>query len=249
MREREKERERGEIAFFIDVHMIITIDISQVAFLLRVDVAITLSYLRLALNPDDSVAFSSVMNKPPRGLPLAVEDALKKVQEDQAMGLDRGTMGGKSLMEIARSVVDPKAGGSKGGLSDTHIKKLSIFINLMDRLADDVSGMSPSESISHILNITGYAAWLKAALDRKKKREKGDEEEESEGGAGPSTSGAAAAKEKGRPSSSEKSQVAEDEEEVEEDEGEEGGRVVKYPMVGLKGGVGDGRREGVNGRV
>lgn len=39
-----------------------------------------------------SVAFALVMNKPPRGLPVSVEKALKSIQEDRAL------QGGSSLL-------------------------------------------------------------------------------------------------------------------------------------------------------
>ncbi|MBF2759429.1 MAG: DNA helicase II [Ectothiorhodospiraceae bacterium AqS1] len=100
-------------------------------FYARGEIKNALAYCRLALNPDDDVAFARVVNFPPRGI------------GDRTIGLLReiALSHGQSLWETAKTMMD----GST--LTARARESLRAFLDLIDSIAREFTGLSLKERI------------------------------------------------------------------------------------------------------
>ncbi|HSS45078.1 MAG TPA: UvrD-helicase domain-containing protein [Thermoanaerobaculia bacterium] len=114
----------------------------------RAEVKDTLAYLRLAVRPEDDLAFRRVVNVPARGIGAATLDRIaEKARESR-----------RSWWEVC---ADPPA-----GLPDRARLALSRFRSLIEGLREKVPSDSPSVLLEHLLVASGYAALYANSDDR-----------------------------------------------------------------------------------
>jgi DNA helicase-2/ATP-dependent DNA helicase PcrA len=117
------------------------------SFYERAEVRDIVSYLKLALNPDDSVALLRVINTPPRGL------GKQTVEELQRRAADYGV----SLWETIRIVTSQ--GENFGPRAVSALKGFQNLINTLVALADK---QPASEVVKAAIIETGYSTALKS---------------------------------------------------------------------------------------
>jgi DNA helicase-2/ATP-dependent DNA helicase PcrA len=117
------------------------------SFYERAEVRDIVSYLKLALNPHDSVALLRVINTPPRGLGKQTLDELDRRAKDY----------GVSLWETVGIVT-----GQGEGMGPRAVSALKGFQSIVSRLVEAASKQPASEVVKAAILDTGYAAALKA---------------------------------------------------------------------------------------
>src|SRR5262245_38792638 len=125
--------------------------VKGLAFFERKENRDVLAYLRLMVNPKDSVSFLRIVNEPARGIGKISLDKLQSFAADQEIGLL------EAAGQVAR-IPDIKGKGATG-LRDFH----KLMIELRAKLE-----LPPHELMAVVLEKTGYAAML---------RESGEEED------------------------------------------------------------------------
>jgi ATP-dependent DNA helicase UvrD/PcrA len=103
-----------------------------------------LSYLKVMLNPDDSVALKRIVNLPVRGIG---KTSLEKVEAH----CDQTNV---SLMQGLRDV------GTNGLLSTAVTKKIKAFVALMDSFSALFQSRSPVDVVREVIVRSGYQAML-----------------------------------------------------------------------------------------
>jgi DNA helicase-2/ATP-dependent DNA helicase PcrA len=155
---RDGDRSGGEVAIFYrtnaqsrvfeeellkyDVPYVI---VGGVRFYDRAEVKDTLAYLRVLMNPVDTVSLKRIINKPARGIGKTTVD-----RADEA-----AIANGTSLLESLRAVADGRAGGRSA-------PKVALFLEMMDELGRDIEGRRPADAIARVLDRTGYLRALEA---------------------------------------------------------------------------------------
>ena len=114
----------------------------------RAEVKDTLAYLRLAVRPEDDLAFRRVVNVPARGIGAATLDRIAEKARES----------GRSWWEVC---ADPPA-----GLPDRARMALSRFRSLIEGLREKAPSDSPSALLEHLLVASGYAALYEHSDDR-----------------------------------------------------------------------------------
>jgi DNA helicase-2/ATP-dependent DNA helicase PcrA len=117
------------------------------SFYERAEVRDIVSYLKLALNPHDSVALMRVINTPPRGLGKQTLDELDRRAKDY----------GVSIWEAIGIVT-----GQGEGFSPRAVSALKGFQSLLTRLVETAQQQPASEVVKTAILDTGYADALKA---------------------------------------------------------------------------------------
>ncbi|HEU4594938.1 MAG TPA: UvrD-helicase domain-containing protein [Pyrinomonadaceae bacterium] len=117
------------------------------SFYERAEVRDIVSYLKLALNPHDSVALLRVINTPPRGLGKQTLDELDRRAKDY----------GVSLWETVGIVT-----GQGEGFGPRAVSALKGFQSIINRLVEAASKEPASEVVKAAILDTGYAAALKS---------------------------------------------------------------------------------------
>jgi DNA helicase-2/ATP-dependent DNA helicase PcrA len=115
--------------------------VGGVRFYARAEVKDALAYLRLAMNPQDSVAVRRVVNNPARGIGKATVERAAQIAH-----LEEG-----SILDGLRGVA--QEGGRAGA-------KVATFIALADQLAREVPSKEPAEAIAYALDRSGYLRHL-----------------------------------------------------------------------------------------
>ncbi len=123
------------------------------SFYERMEVRDIIAYLKLALNPNDSIALDRVINSPPRGIGRTTMEEIERRQKDY----------GVSLWETIDLVIkDPEK------LSSRAVNALRGFRNIVTRLGELASNENP-ESTSPVSDVvraalvdTGYDYWLRS---------------------------------------------------------------------------------------
>ena len=127
--------------------------IGGLRFYERKEIKDVLAYLRVLINPDDSVSLKRIVNVPARGIG---KTSLEKV-EKCCMGKDL------TLFEGLRHA-------SQGGLVGTAAtKKIENFINIMDHLDSIYRQSNPLELLTEVIDRSGYATMLKNEDTRESK--------------------------------------------------------------------------------
>ncbi len=111
-------------------------------FYARKEVKDVLSYLRVILNPEDSVSLKRVINVPPRGIGKTSLDKIEAHAAEQGLSLI-------DALRKARSIVSTAPAG-----------KIAAFVTLVDELTPLCQGTPEPEFLKHVLDRTGYGAML-----------------------------------------------------------------------------------------
>ena len=122
------------------------------SFYERMEVRDIIAYLKLALNPNDSIALGRVINSPPRGIGKTTIEELERRAKDYEM----------SLWETLSNVIEQP--GSLGPRAITALKSFRSIINKLAKLAEtpDESSKEPVSDIVRAAIIeTGYELSLR----------------------------------------------------------------------------------------
>ena len=122
------------------------------SFYERMEVRDIIAYLKLALNPNDSIALGRVINSPPRGIGKTTIDELERRAKDYEL----------SLWEtIAIAIEQP---GDLGPRAISALKNFRSIVNKLAKLADTPDGTS-KEPVSDVVRAaiieTGYESSLR----------------------------------------------------------------------------------------
>jgi DNA helicase-2/ATP-dependent DNA helicase PcrA len=120
--------------------------IGGVSFYERQEIKDVLAYLSLMANPKDDLAFTRVVNVPPRGVGATSLEKLTECARDR----------GLPLLAMARQA------SSVPGLKDRAVAALRDFGLLMDEL-NALRDHTAEEVTARLLSLTGYYAFLKDA--------------------------------------------------------------------------------------
>ena len=122
--------------------------VGGVGFYERREIKDALAYLRVLVNPDDTVSLLRIINVPARGLGKTTIEKVEGYATQARLSLFNGLK--KMLTEGAPSI-PPSA-----------TKKLAEFVRMMDSFRDLASRSLVSETFHRILDATAYVAELKA---------------------------------------------------------------------------------------
>ncbi len=109
----------------------------------RREVRDMVAWLRLLVNPTDTMAFLRIVNVPPRGIGATTVGRLRASAEEW----------GVPLLEAARRTAEGKGRAAKA---------LRGFIELYDRLIEDARDLPTAQLVMHIAELTGYLEGLRA---------------------------------------------------------------------------------------
>lgn len=111
----------------------------------RAEVKDIISYLKLALNPNDDIALGRIINSPPRGIGKTTMDSLYRQQKDL----------GVSLWETLALAVDQQSVGPRAGAA------LDTFKQIIAHLIERVERSEPLSDVVKAATLeTGYVRWL-----------------------------------------------------------------------------------------
>jgi DNA helicase-2/ATP-dependent DNA helicase PcrA len=122
--------------------------VGGVGFYERREIKDALAYLRVLVNPDDSISLLRIINVPARGLGKTTIEKVESFASERRLSLFAGL---KKLIEEGAPSIPPSA-----------TKKLVEFVKLMDSFRDLAKRSLVSEIFSRVLEATGYEAELKA---------------------------------------------------------------------------------------
>ncbi|MFN3974029.1 MAG: ATP-dependent helicase [Dehalococcoidia bacterium] len=126
--------------------------VGAIRFYQRREVKDLLAYLRLLVNPSDTVSLQRVINTPPRGIGQKAQDAL--VRHAQALGVPPGEV----LMQIAHNSVGLM-------LPTPPPAALQRFAKLLEGLTTLAHSLDLVSLIDAVVEHTGYKEWLLAQED------------------------------------------------------------------------------------
>ncbi len=122
------------------------------SFYERMEVRDIIAYLKLALNPNDSIALGRVINSPPRGIGKTTIDELERRAKDYEL----------SLWETIGIAIEQP--GDLGPRAISALKNFRGIVNKLAKLADSPDGTS-KEPVSEVVRAaiieTGYEASLR----------------------------------------------------------------------------------------
>ena len=114
------------------------------SFYKRAEVQDALAYVRLAMHPDDDIAFLRVLNVPPRGIGKTSVEALR----------DAARINSSSLWTSMEDFVTATTAGRA-------VAPLRAFMELVARIQSALSEKEPADFIRFVLDESGYMAMLK----------------------------------------------------------------------------------------
>ncbi|MEP6802510.1 MAG: UvrD-helicase domain-containing protein [Acidobacteriota bacterium] len=114
----------------------------------RAEVKDALAYLRLAVRPEDDLAFRRVVNVPARGIGTATLDRIAAAASES----------GRSWWDVS--------GEALAGLTDRARVALGRFRALVSDLHGRAESYSPSAMLEHLLDASGYAALYEGSAER-----------------------------------------------------------------------------------
>ena len=114
------------------------------SFYKRAEVQDALAYVRLAMHPEDDIAFLRVLNVPPRGIGKTTVEALR----------DTARANSTSLWTAMEDFVTATATGRA-------VAPLRAFMDLIARIQSALNEKEPADFIRFVLDETGYMAMLK----------------------------------------------------------------------------------------
>ena len=114
------------------------------SFYKRAEVQDALAYVRLAMHPDDDIAFLRVLNVPPRGIGKATVEALR----------DTASKNGTSFWNAMEDFVTAAAAGRA-------VAPLRAFMDLISHIQSALTEKGPADFIRFILDESGYLTMLR----------------------------------------------------------------------------------------
>jgi DNA helicase-2/ATP-dependent DNA helicase PcrA len=114
------------------------------SFYKRAEVQDALAYVRLAMHPDDDIAFLRVLNVPPRGIGKTTVEALR----------DTASKNGTSFWNAMEDFVTAASAGRA-------VAPLRAFMDLIARIQAALAEKEPADFIRFVLDESGYLAMLK----------------------------------------------------------------------------------------
>jgi DNA helicase-2/ATP-dependent DNA helicase PcrA len=114
------------------------------SFYKRAEVQDALAYVRLAMHPDDDIAFLRVLNVPPRGIGKTSVEALRDTARKNSSSL---------WTSMEDSVTATTAGRA--------VAPLRAFMELVARIQSALNEKEPADFIRFVLDESGYMAMLK----------------------------------------------------------------------------------------
>jgi DNA helicase-2/ATP-dependent DNA helicase PcrA len=117
--------------------------VGGVRFYDRAEVKDVLAYLRLVVNRADAMALRRIVNVPARGIGKATLERAEGLAAERGVPLIQGLRGAAA------------EGGRTGA-------RIAEFLELVERLAAELAGLSPAEAIGRVLERTGYLRALEA---------------------------------------------------------------------------------------
>jgi DNA helicase II / ATP-dependent DNA helicase PcrA len=114
------------------------------SFYKRAEVQDALAYVRLAMHPDDDIAFLRVLNVPPRGMGKTTVEALR----------DAARKNSSSLWTSMEDFVTATTAGRA-------VAPLRAFMELVARIQSALNEKEPADFIRFVLDESGYMAMLK----------------------------------------------------------------------------------------
>ena len=134
--------------------------IGSMRFYERAEVKDLLAYLRFLYNPSDSVSLLRILNRPPRGIGAATQDALQAYADEH----------GKCLWEGIEQALEQ---GVFSGASEGRLRRFHQLIgNLQSEL---VNGFSPEEYLKTVMEKSGYRTFLEGKEDGERRLENVEE--------------------------------------------------------------------------
>jgi len=119
----------------------------------RAEIKDALAYLRLIANRDDDASFERVVNLPTRGIGAKTVDEVREVAK----------LAVTSLWRAASQMI------ASGGLAARAASALKVFMDLVDQMANDVTGLPLHDQVDHMLQASGLLEHHK-----KEKAERGE---------------------------------------------------------------------------
>jgi DNA helicase-2/ATP-dependent DNA helicase PcrA len=117
--------------------------VGGVRFYDRAEVKDALAYLRLLFNPADAAALRRIVNKPARGIGKTT------VERAEQIAIDRGVTSLEGLRLFAGTETGRRAA-----------PKIHRFLDMLDRLRDEIMESTPSRALARALDESGYLAAL-----------------------------------------------------------------------------------------
>jgi DNA helicase-2/ATP-dependent DNA helicase PcrA len=114
------------------------------SFYKRAEVQDAMAYVRLAMHPDDDIAFLRVLNVPPRGIGKTTVEALR----------DTASKNGTSFWNAMEDFVTAATAGRS-------VAPLRTFMDLIARIQSALAEKEPADFIRFVLDESGYMAMLK----------------------------------------------------------------------------------------
>ena len=114
------------------------------SFYKRAEVQDALAYVRLAMHPEDDVAFLRVLNVPPRGIGKTTVESLRQLAKRN----------GTSLWTAMEDFVTATASGRA-------VTPLRVFMDLIARLESARKEKEPADFLRYVLEETGYMGMLR----------------------------------------------------------------------------------------
>jgi DNA helicase-2/ATP-dependent DNA helicase PcrA len=114
------------------------------SFYKRAEVQDALAYVRLAMHPDDDIAFLRVLNVPPRGIGKTTVESLR----------DTASKNGTSFWNAMEDLVTATAAGRA-------VAPLRAFMDLIARMQTALTEKEPADFIRFVLDESSYLAMLK----------------------------------------------------------------------------------------
>jgi DNA helicase II / ATP-dependent DNA helicase PcrA len=114
------------------------------SFYKRAEVQDALAYVRLAMHPEDDIAFLRVLNVPPRGIGKTTLEALRDAARKNSM----------SLWNAMEDLITATAAGRA-------VAPLRAFMDLISRIQSALTEKEPADFIRFVLDETGYMAMLR----------------------------------------------------------------------------------------
>jgi DNA helicase-2/ATP-dependent DNA helicase PcrA len=122
------------------------------SFYERAEVKDIIAYLKLALNPDDDIALSRIINSPPRGIGKTTLDSIGRMQQDF----------GVSLYETIRLTVEQRSLGPRATAS------LDVFLQVINGLAEKAASAT---SVADVVKAATVETSYVRALQEEKTEE------------------------------------------------------------------------------
>src|SRR5437870_2367314 len=114
------------------------------SFYKRAEVQDALAYVRLAMHPEDDIAFLRVLNVPPRGIGKTTLEALRDAARKNSM----------PLWNAMEDLITATAAGRA-------VAPLRAFMDLISRIQAAQTATEPADFIRFVLDETGYMAMLR----------------------------------------------------------------------------------------